>query len=267
MPIQVTCTCGQTMTVDDQFAGHQVSCIHCGQVVQVPAPQPAVAPPTAPAEAAPAPAETAPAPAEAAPDTGPAGAAPGAPRQRPGKGRRTFVADWAQGMAEQWADDHADQIASDEEPSTAVCVIAGLATLAIGAFNFNAFGQLLLGSLVAQALDTNRFVEGWIGIVVVAIFTILALWTLISGISSIARKKGGASAAIPLNLVWAFMAMFIIFQVEIDSVGMEFWLLFGGIVGLCCLGTVLSFFARTQAGRYQLWLVRKQQEADGTLNP
>lgn len=262
MPIQVACTCGQTMTVDDQFAGHQVSCIQCGQVVQVPAPQPAA---PAPAEAAPAPAEAAPAPAEAAP--APAEAAPMAPRQRPGKGRRTFVADWAQGMAEQWADDHADHIASDDKPSTAFCVIAGLATLAIGAFSLNVFGQVLLGSLASKALDTSGFTEGWPSIVVVAIFAILALWTLISGIASIARKKGGASAAIPLNLVWAFLSMFIIFQVELKSVSLDFWLFFGGIVGLCCLGTVLSLFARTQAGRYQLWLVRKQQEADGTLNP
>jgi hypothetical protein len=82
-----------------------------------------------------------------------------------------------------------------------------------------------------------------------------------------ARKRGGASAAIPLNLIWAFGAMFTIFQVEYKSVHVDFWVFFIGIVGLCCLGTVLSLAARSQATRYQLWLVRKQQEADGTLNP
>jgi predicted nucleic acid-binding Zn-ribbon protein len=54
MPINVTCECGKTFEVGDQFAGKPFPCITCGQEIQVPDPLPDAAPDstTAPQELA-----------------------------------------------------------------------------------------------------------------------------------------------------------------------------------------------------------------------
>ncbi|MBI4614309.1 MAG: hypothetical protein HY720_11915 [Planctomycetes bacterium] len=38
MPIQVTCTCGRTLSIPDEFAGKKIECAMCGAKVPVPAP-------------------------------------------------------------------------------------------------------------------------------------------------------------------------------------------------------------------------------------
>ncbi len=45
MPIPVVCVCGPTYHVGDEFAGRQVRCPHCGQVLTVPQPVPVYLPP------------------------------------------------------------------------------------------------------------------------------------------------------------------------------------------------------------------------------
>ncbi|MEO1525267.1 MAG: hypothetical protein AAFX06_07505 [Planctomycetota bacterium] len=54
MPIQVSCKCGKSLTVKDQFAGKAVKCPSCGQALRVPGGQAGPAQPAAQPAAAPA---------------------------------------------------------------------------------------------------------------------------------------------------------------------------------------------------------------------
>ncbi len=257
MSFTIQCqSCGQVMSAEPAWVGQQIQCVRCNAQVLVQTGGTPAAPET---PATPASQPTA----EAAPAQAPA-ASPAAPavQGRPQKGspRRTFVADWAQGMAEQWAEDHQDDIASERKPSGALLIVGSLLTVLLGLYILAAAAMAMLayfgaGALGAKSVSVTLLVVG-------IVMAVGGLVTLVAGALSFGARMGWVGASIGLAILWALLSLIGMLNAGVGA-PMMFKIVAGGIVVFCCLTAAFAALGRKQAYNINVWKERQARLARG----
>jgi hypothetical protein len=164
-------------------------------------------------------------------------------------------------MAEQWAEDHDEDIASDQAPSRAMLTVSSILTILLGLGIVGNAAVLVLLYLGAMSVPAGYEVPASL-LVVGIIMAVGGLLTLVAGVLSLGARMSWVGAGIGLSILWALLSLIGMLSAGANA-PMQFKLVAGGIIGFCCLTAAMAALGRSQAYRYNIWLERQQRLARG----